>query len=76
MSQEHDFDWWYDKFKGLAQEARGYGVNSIVIFAQDDPLSDTEVTRGFRYGIGPAYAIGLLDWYETQVRKESDEEDD
>lgn len=72
MSQEHDFDWWYQKFNAIAAEARGYGVNSIVILAQDDPLEDTEAKHGFRMGVGPAYAIGLLDWYEMQVRKEDE----
>lgn len=58
MSQEFDLESWTRRFEQLQKEARGFGIRSVVVLIDQDPLSDTEGKSVNYIGMGPVLIMG------------------
>ena len=66
--QEHTFADWRARFEALQNEASGYGITSMVILNQDDPLSRKESVT-FTHRGSMMRLLGMLDHTMRAVQK-------
>ncbi len=68
-NKENSFDDFFDRFDALVNEAKKYGIESVVIVMDNDPLKDCTVMRTVRHGHFYG-AIGALEQLKHQLLSE------
>jgi len=57
---ENDINDFRNRFWSLQEEAKGYGLRTIVLMLDDDPLEGAETFHLQHCGVGPVVCAGML----------------